>query len=72
MIFPTREITTNTGKVAAWTPLPEARDWKAFQRMLRAGTLVEVPDHLLSADLKPKRKRGRPRKRVENELELQR
>ncbi len=72
MIFPTREITTNSGKVAAWTPLPDARNWPAFRRMVLAGTLVEVPDHLLSADLKPKRKRGRPRKRVENELELQR
>jgi len=65
MIFPTREITPNEGKVAAWTPLPDAHNWPAFARMIRTGTLVEVPDHLLSADLKPKRKRGRPRKRVE-------
>lgn len=65
MIFPTRKVSTNDGEVEAWTPLPEARNWPGFARMIRTGTLVEVPDHLLSADLKPKRKRGRPRKRVE-------
>ncbi len=65
MIFPTRDIKTNSGKVEAWTPLPEARSWPAFRRMITSGTLVEVPDHLLAADLRPKRKRGRPRKRVE-------
>jgi hypothetical protein len=65
MIFALKRVKTNTGTVEPWTPIPEARQWPGFQRMLRSGTLVEVPDHLLAADLKPKRKRGRPRKRVE-------
>ena len=67
MIFPTRDITTDDGTVKAWTPLPDAREWPAFRRMITSGTLVEVPDRLL-ADMgkpKPKRGRGRPRKRVE-------
>ena len=68
MIFPTRDIEGNEGTIKAWTPTPEAREWPGFRRMMMAGTLVEVPDHLLSARLKPKqekRSRGRPRKRVE-------
>ena len=68
MIFPTRDIEGNEGTIKAWTPLPGARSWPAFRRMITAGTLVEVPDELLCAKLKPKkekRSRGRPRKRVE-------
>tara|TARA_Y100001973_G_scaffold40700_1_gene60875 strand:+ start:315 stop:512 length:198 start_codon:yes stop_codon:yes gene_type:complete len=65
MIFPTRRIKTNDGFVEAWTPLPEAGAWPGFRRMMMAGTLVDVPDHLLAKDVKPKRKRGRPRKEVE-------
>ena len=68
MVFATRDIEGNEGTIKAWTPLPDARDWRAFRRMVMAGTLVEVPDELLCAKLRPKqekRSRGRPRKRVE-------
>ena len=68
MIFPTRDIKSEEGIIKAWTPLPDARSWPAFRRMMTSGTLVEVPDELLCAKLKPKqdkRSRGRPRKRVE-------
>ena len=65
MIFALKRVKTNTGIVEPWTPLPEARQWPGFQRMLRSGYLVEVPDRLLVDQIKPKRKRGRPRKRVE-------
>jgi hypothetical protein len=68
MIFPTRDIEGDKGTIKAWTPLPNAREWAAFRRMIMAGTLVEVPDHLLSEGLKPKpasKGRGRPRKRVD-------
>ena len=65
MIFALKRVKTNTGIVEPWTPLPEARQWSGFQRMIRSGHLVEVPDHLLLEQIKLKRKRGRPRKRVE-------
>ena len=68
MIFPTQDIRTNDGTIKAWTPVPDARSWPGFRRMMTAGTLVEVPDRLLADQVKPKqekRGRGRPRKRVE-------
>jgi hypothetical protein len=68
MIFPTRDIKGSEGTIKAWTPLPDARSWPAFRRMMTSGALVEVPDELLCAKLQPKkekRSRGRPRKRVE-------
>mgnify|MGYP003123296195 CR=1 FL=1 len=65
MIFALKRVKTETGVVEPWTPLPEARQWPGFRRMIRSGQLVEVPDHLLLKQIKPERKRGRPRKRVE-------
>lgn len=68
MIFALKRVKTNDGVVEPWTPLPEARQWPGFHRMIRSGHLVEVPDRLLLEQMKPKkekRSRGRPRKRVE-------
>ena len=65
MIFSTKKLKTNTGEVAPWTALPEAREWRAYRRMINSGSLIDVPDELLAKEYRPKRPRGRPRKKVE-------
>jgi hypothetical protein len=55
MVFSGKRLRLPSGEVSAWTPLPEARDWPTFDRMIRNGDLIEVPDELLIRSLRTKK-----------------
>lgn len=56
MIFAAKRLKLEGGEVPAWTPLPHAREWPAFRRMLENGALIDVPDELLSQSIKRRAK----------------
>ncbi|MGA1512743.1 MAG: hypothetical protein ACO32L_06715, partial [Aquiluna sp.] len=56
VIFSAKRLRLDGGEVPAWTPLPQAHEWPAFQRMLMRGDLVDVPDELLSQSIKRRAK----------------
>ena len=56
MIFSAKKLKLEDGEVPAWTPLPQAREWAALDRMLQIGLLIDVPDELLSQSIKRKAK----------------
>lgn len=64
MIFAAKRLKLDEGEVPAWTPLPQARDWPALDRMLQSGLLVDVPDELLSQSIKRRAKTGRKKESV--------
>lgn len=55
MIFSGKKLRLSEGVVPAWTPLPHARDWQSFDRMIRNGDLIEVPDELLVRSMRTKK-----------------
>ena len=56
MIFAAKRLKLEGGEVPAWTPLPQAREWPAFRRMLENGALIDVPDEILSQSIKRRAK----------------
>ena len=56
MIFSAKRLKLEGGEVPAWTPLPQAREWPALNRMLQSGALIDVPDELLSQSIKRRAK----------------
>jgi hypothetical protein len=56
MIFAAKRLKLEGSEVQPWTPLPQAREWPAFRRMLENGTLIDVPDELLSQSIKRRAK----------------
>ena len=56
MIFAAKRLKLESGEVPAWTPLPQAREWPALNRMLQSGALIDVPDELLSQSIKRRAK----------------
>jgi hypothetical protein len=56
MIFAAKRLKLEGGEVPAWTPLPQAREWPALNRMLQSGALIDVPDELLSQSIKRRAK----------------
>lgn len=56
MIFAAKRLKLDDGEVQAWTPLPQAREWAALDRMLQSGLLIDVPDELLSQSIKRRAK----------------
>ena len=52
MIFAAKRLKLDDGEVQAWTPLPQAREWPAFDRMIQTGALIDVPDEILSQSIK--------------------
>ena len=56
MIFSAKRLKLEEGEVPAWTPLPQAREWAACDRMLQTGLLIDVPDELLSQSIKRRAK----------------
>ena len=56
MIFSAKRLKLEDGEVPAWTPLPQAREWAACDRMLQVGLLIDVPDELLSQSIKRRAK----------------
>ena len=51
MIFSAKRLKLEDGEVPAWTPLPQAREWAACDRMWQIGLLIDVPDELLSQSI---------------------
>ena len=56
MIFAAKRLKLEGGEVQPWTPLPQAREWPALDRMLETGALIDVPDEILSQSIKRKAK----------------
>jgi hypothetical protein len=56
MLFAAKNLKLDGREVRAWTALPEAYGWRARERMLDSGLLVEVPDELLLRSLRRNKK----------------
>ena len=56
MIFAAKRLKLEGGEVQPWTPLSQAREWPALDRMLQTGALIDVPDEILSQSIKRKAK----------------
>ena len=56
MIFAAKRLQIDGREVQPWTPLPEAYSWRALERMLDRGQLIDVPDELLLRSLRKNKK----------------
>ena len=56
MIFSVKTMKLDGDEVPPWTPLPQAEEWPALDRMLQSGVLIDVPDKLLSQSIRRRAK----------------